>query len=247
MRKPNYTLGVAPEQVAKKVILTADPETCIYVAETYMKGYTPFNVNRNFPGYTGTYMTKPVTVISAGIGMGQMGLLTEELFEKYGVESVVYVSTCDALKESVKPQDYVLALSASTDSSYPDLLGLPGAVSPTADFELTVRIAEKFKEKKELATSNDNAALYVSPVLSTDRRITDGLEAEEWTESGAVAADMATAALFLNARKAGAKAAALLLVDRNVQTGEEMPDIEYRYKPWQFSCMRQIVLALENV
>lgn len=245
MKKPNFTLGIEPEKIAKKVLLTSDPELCAYVAEKYMKNYEAFNINRNYPGFTGTYFGKPVTVISAGIGMGAMGLLAEELYQVCGVESVIYVSTCDSLKEEVKTLDCVLALSASTDSNYPDLLGLPGAVSPTADFGLTQAMFFDFKKRKEAVfAENDTTDVHVGPVLSSDRRITDTLEAEEWAECGTLAADMATAALFVQAMKAGKKAASLLLIDRNVITGTEMPATEMRYKAPQFPLMRQIVIAL---
>ena len=243
MNKPNFTLSVAAEKIANKVVLTPDNESCTHVAETYFKNAVKFNGIKNFMGYTGTYLDKPVTVISAGIGMAQIGLLAEALYEEYGVESIVYIGLCDSLKENVLEREYVLATSASTDSNYPDLLGLPGAIAPTADFELTNAIYNDYKSRKNLTIAAfERPVLHVGPILSSDRRITDTLEAEEWTECGAIAADMATAALFVKAAKAGKKAASLLLVDRCIPTGEELKTSEY-----QRCCMRQIILALSNV
>ncbi len=256
MRKPNFTLGVEPEKIAKKVILTSDPETAGCIAEVYMKKCISFNAKRNYPGFTGTYHDKPVTVISAGIGIAQMGMLAEELYEGYGVETVVYIGVCDSVRENIVPLDYVLALSTFTDSNYPDLLGLPGSVAPTADFELAKKIQKRFQErtaphlpKKNLNSPQfiDKAALHVGPILSSDRRITDVLDAEEWANGGVLAADMATCGLFVKAQKAGKKAASLLMVDRNVPTGEEIPEMEFICTPYQYAYMRLMVLALEVV
>lgn len=243
MKKPNLTLSVNAEAIAAKVLITPDNESCTHVAETYLKNTVKFNDIKNFLGYTGTYLDKPVTVISAGIGMAQMGILAEDLYENCGVESIIYVGLCDSLTEEILPKEYALILSAATDSNYPDLLGLPGAVAPTADFLLTKDLYEDFLSRKQLVNFKyERPTLHVVTTLSSDRRITDELEAAEWTEGGVSVADTATAALFVKAQKAGKKAAALLLVDRNAITGEDLPDKEY-----QRTCMRQIVLALSNI
>lgn len=243
MKKPNFKLNLQPDEVAKKVLLTPDSESCAHVAETYFKNAVKFNEGKNYTGYTGTYLDKPLTVINAGIGMASAGLLTKDLFEAYGVESVVYLGLCDGLKKEIEPRQYVLVQSASTDSNYADFLGLPGNIAPTADFSLTCAIAEDFRARKSITNAAyENPVLHIGTVLSSDDRIEDSLIAAEWTESGAIAADTATAAIFLQAQKVGKRAAALLLVDRNLETGEEMKDSEF-----QRCTMRQIVLAMSNI
>lgn len=243
MKKPNFTLDVPAETIADRVLLTTDTEACNHLAQIYLQNTVHFNAKKNFDGYTGTYLGKRITVINAGIGSASIGMLAEDLYANYGVESIVSVGVCDALVEEIKPHRYVLAVSASTDSNYPDLLGLPGAVAPTADFELTAALANDFAARKKLANQKyEDPILYTGPILTSDRRLSDPLEAEEWTEAGLIAADTCTAALFIRAQKAGKKAASLMLVDRNLITGEELPGNHYG------NCaMRQFVVAMANV
>ncbi len=248
MKKPNLTLGTEPKNIADRVVITVDPLTAMYTADKYLKDIVPFNEMRNYPGYTGTFLDKKVTVIAAGVGMASLGMLAADLYENYRVQSIVYAGLCDGFTEDVAIGDCVLVTACSTDSNYPDLLGLPGAVAPVADFALTNRIYDTFMTIKNAAFNREEKeTLRVGPVLSSDRRITDVLEGEEWTESGALAADTATAALFVQAQKAGKPAAALLLTEKNLSTGEEMTAAEIRYKPPQYPLMRQLQVALQAV
>ena len=243
MKKPNFSLNASPEQIAEKVLLTPDVESCVHVAETYFKNTVRFNENKNFFGCTGEYMGKRLTAISAGIGMAATGMLAAELYGKYGVQTIANLGLCDGLKEEIQPRQYVLVTAASTDSNYGDGFGLPGYIAPAADFETTAAIKADFETRKGLKiAAYENPVLHVGTVLSSDRRISDPLEAAEWTESGAIAADTNTAALFLTAQKYGKKAVSLLVVDRNIATGEEMKDGEF-----QRVTMRQIVLAMANL
>ncbi len=247
MKKQNLSLGISQDQVAKRVVLVSDPMTCTYVAEKYLLQYQKFNDQRNFSGYTGTYMEKPVTVIAAGIGMGQMGILAEELFGAYSVESVIYIGPCDGMSPLVCPRDFVLVTKAITDSNYPELLGISEKTAEP-NLPLTQRILEDFQKRDSLPITRKNGAkLHQGKVLTSDRRITEQIEREALEEQGILAADTATAALLFQAQKFGSEAAAFLIVDRNISTGEEIPDEEHRYRPTQGSLMKQIVLALANV
>ncbi len=248
MKKANFSVNTDPKNIASRVVITVDPLTAMYTADKYLKNIVPFNEMQNFPGYTGTYLGKEVTVIAAGIGMTALGMLAADLYENYGVESIVYAGLCDGLREEVAVGDCVLVTACSTDSNYPDLLGLPGAVAPVADFTLTNRIYGAFSAILEAPFLNGaKETVHAGPVLTSFRRIFDVLEGEEWTESGALAADTATAALFVQAQKAGKAAGALLLVDRNLPLGEEMPATEIRYNPPQYPFMRQLAVALQAV
>ena len=234
MKKPNRTLGVEPEKIAKKVLVTPDVESCVHVAETYLKNYVNFNGNKNFTGYTGTYLDKPVTVISAGFGSAMMKLLAEDLFDNYGVESVIYLGTCDSLKEEIGPRQYVLATDAETEMTM-EVFG--------GDTELIETIQKDFEYRGELVNfAYEAPILNVGGIVSSDDWFADEDEAEQYIDEELIAADTATATLYAAAEEYGKKAASLLLVNRNIITGEEMQDKEY-----QRTAMRQIVIALANV
>lgn len=234
MKKPNYTVGVEAEKIADKVLITPDIESCVHVAETYLRNYVKFNGNKNFTGYTGTYMDKPVTVISAGFGDAMMGFLAEDLFANYGVETVIYAGICDSLNEEIAPRQYVLATDAESEATMEITF---------ASKELCDKISEDFDRRGDLVNfAYEAPVLNMGGIVSSDSRFLDADDAEEFIDEELIAADTATATLFAMAEEYGKQAAALLLVDRNVITGEEMEDKEY-----QRTAMRQIVLALANL
>ena len=234
MKKPNYTLSLDPKQVAKSVLLTPDFESCTHVAETYLKNYTVFNQNKNFPGFTGTYLDKPVTVIAVGFGDAMMGFLAEDLYVNYGVESILYAGLCDSLKEEIAPRQYVLATDAESEETSETVSG---------DEAFCQEIKNDFEQRGELVNFKYEATiLNVGSVISADRRFENAEDAKTYINEGFIAADTATASLFAMAEEYGKKAAALLLVDRNVITEEEMEDKEY-----QRTAMRQIAVALTNL
>jgi purine-nucleoside phosphorylase len=82
----------------------------------------------------------------------------------------------------------------------------------------------------------------VGNIVSFDEGFETREEIEEYANSDVIAADTATATLFFAAKDRNKKAASLLLVDKNLITGEEMQGKEY-----QRTAMRQIVIALANV
>ncbi|MBQ4323400.1 MAG: hypothetical protein IJC19_05625 [Clostridia bacterium] len=234
MKKPNFTIGVEAEKIAKKVLLTPDIESCVHVAETYMQNYVKFNGNKNFTGYTGTYKGKPVTVISAGLGSAMMGFLADDLFDNYDVESVIYAGLCDSLKEEIGPRQYVLAADAESDTTMD--VAVP-------DGELAEAIKADFENRLELVNfAYESPILNIGSIVSADYRFLDAKDAAEYIGEDLIAADTASYTLLAKAEAAGKKAAALLLVDRNLITGEAMEDKEY-----QRTCMRQIVTALINL
>lgn len=231
MKKPNFTLGVEAEKISKKILLTPDIESCVHVAETYLQNYVKFNGNKNFTGYTGTYLGKTVTVISAGLGSGMMGFLADDLIDNYEVESIIYAGLCDSLKDEIGPRQYVLACDAESD------LTMDVAVP---DGELAEAIKAEFEKRLELVNfAYEAPILNVGSIVSADYRFLDEKDAAEYVDVDLVAADTASYTLLTKAEAAGKKAAALLLVDRNLISGEAMEDKEY-----QRTCMRQIVVAL---
>lgn len=245
MKKPNLSLNVPQEKVADKVLLTPDTESCIHVAETYFKDAVRFNENKNFFGCTGTYLGKRLTVINAGIGMESVGLLAEELYDRYNVESIVLLGLCDGLREEILPRQYLLAEKALFPMDSADEEGACDLVEVPADKELNDAIAADFASRKGLTNFvYESPVLHRGAVLTDDRRITDPEEAKQWAEEpDLLAADLSAAALLEEAAiRTGKRAAALFVVDRNVLSGEEMLDKEF-----QRVTMRQIVLAMANL
>ena len=234
MKKPNFTVGVDTDKIAKKVLITPDNESCIHVAETYLQNHVKFNATKNFTGYTGTYLGKPVTVISAGLGSGMMGFLADDLLDNYDVETMIYAGLCDSLNEEIAPRQYVLACDAESD------LTMDVAVP---DGELAEAIKAEFERRLELVNfAYEDPTLNVGSIVSADCRFADAKDAAEYIDVDLIAADTASYTLLAKAEAAGKKAAALLLVDKNLITGAAMEDKEY-----QRTCMRQVIVALATM
>ncbi|WP_177603425.1 nucleoside phosphorylase [uncultured Phocaeicola sp.] len=73
-----FHLHVKPEQLADKVILVGDPGRVKQVA-AYLENQECHVSNREFTTITGTYKGKRITVISTGIGCGNIDIVMNEI------------------------------------------------------------------------------------------------------------------------------------------------------------------------
>ena len=121
-------------QIAPIVLMPGDPDRAEWIAKTFLKDAKLVTNVRGIKGFTGTYNSKPVTVMASGMGAGSAGIYIYELYNFYGVEAIVRIGTSASLKKEVKPGDLIFAMTASTDSNYDYQYGLPGHFSPAADF-----------------------------------------------------------------------------------------------------------------
>lgn len=97
-------------QVAPFVLMPGDPLRAKRLAETYLENAEQFNDVRNMLGYTGTYRGVPVSVMGSGMGMPSIGIYSYELFNFYGVESIVRIGTAGGVAPDVHLRDIVLGM-----------------------------------------------------------------------------------------------------------------------------------------
>ena len=147
--------------------------------------------------------------------MPSVGIYTYELFNFYEVEQIVRIGTAGTLSERVNLRDVVIAVGASTDSSYGAQYNLPGTFAPTADFDLARKAAET-GERLGITTVAGN-------ILSSDIFYNDDEEAlRKWTKMGILATEMEAAALYMNAARAGKKALCMLTISDAPLRGEAL-------------------------
>ena len=204
---------------AKTVLMPGDPLRAKMIAETYLENPRLVNNVRGVQGYTGTYEGMPISVMASGMGMPSMGIYSYELFHAFGVETIIRIGSCGGLSDKVQLRHLVLAQATSTDSAYGNGYGLSGQFAPVADFELlstAARIAEE-----------EGFAYHVGGILTTDRFYTEDAHlpkseqsAVRWREMGVLATEMETAALYINAARAGKRALAICTVSDHLFTGE---------------------------
>ncbi len=114
-----FHLHLKPEQIADKIILVGDPARSRIVAD-HFDTIEHKAANREFHTYTGTYAGKRISVISTGMGVGNLDILMGELDALANIDlctrtvsdttkslTLVRLGTCGALQDDIALGDVV--------------------------------------------------------------------------------------------------------------------------------------------
>ena len=221
-----------PGAIAKTVLMPGDPLRAKFVAETYLENPVCFNTVRNMRGFTGTYHGKPVSVMGSGRGMPSIGIYSYELFHFYNVDRIIRIGTAGGIADGVQLRDVVVGVGACTDSNYAAQFRLPGTFAPIASFRLA--------EKAVQAARRLGVPVRAGNVLSSDLFYGDDeTSLETWKKMGVLAVEMESAALYMNAARAGKEALCLLTISDCPLRGEALPAEE---RQTSFTQMMEIAL-----
>ena len=221
-----------PGAIAKTVLMPGDPLRAKFVAETYLENPVCFNTVRNMLGFTGTYHGKPVSVMGSGMGMPSIGIYSYELFHFYNVDRIIRIGTAGGIADGVQLRDVVVGVGACTDSNYAAQFRLPGTFAPIASFRLA--------EKAVQAARRLGVPVRAGNVLSSDLFYGDDeTSLETWKKRGVLAGEMESAALYMNAARAGKEALCLLTISDCPLRGEALPAEE---RQTSFTQMMEIAL-----
>lgn len=211
---PTPHIAAKMGDIAKTVLMPGDPLRARFVAEHYFENPVLFNNVRGVQGYTGTYRGQRVSVMASGMGMPSMGIYSYELYHFYGVEAILRIGSAGSVQPEVRLRDLVFGMSAYTTSAYGAQFGLPGTLSPVADYDL-------LETAVNLARAQ-GARYHVGPLLTSDCFYDEDPEGGlRWQKMGVLAVEMETAALYLNAARAGKKALAICTVSDSLVSREE--------------------------
>jgi len=105
-------------QIAKIVLMPGDPLRAKYIADHFLSEVVCFNTVRNMFGYTGTYHGKTISVMGSGMGMPSIGLYSYELYQVYGVETIVRIGSAGSYSPDLKLFDVMLVTESWSESSY---------------------------------------------------------------------------------------------------------------------------------
>src|SRR5574341_913151 len=205
-------LGAQPGEIAETVLLPGDPLRAKYMAETMLAQVTCYNQIRGMLGFTGFYQGKRVSIQSTGMGMPSIAIYVNELISSYQIRRLIRAGSCGAIQPDLKLRDLVLAMSASTDSSFNKLRFAGMDYAPTASFGLL---------NKAYATARQKGlAAKVGPVLSSDNFYdADPEQWKLWAAYGVLAIEMETAALYTIAAQHRVEALSILTVSDSLVTG----------------------------
>ena len=210
---PTPHIGAHEGEIAKKVIMAGDPLRAKFMAETFLENPVQYNSVRGMLGYTGTYKGKCVSVQGHGMGMPSIGIYSYELYNFYGVETIIRTGSAGAYHPDLKLGDVMIAIGACTDSNYADQYNLPGQFSPTADFALARAAVEKAEQM--------GIRYRVGNILSSDVFYGDDAERwKQWQKMGVMGVEMEAAALYMNAARSGKNALCICTVSDSLVTGE---------------------------
>ena len=214
MKKLNLTphIECSPEDFAKTVLMPGDPLRAKMVAETFLTDAELVNNVRGVQGYTGYYEGKRVSVMASGLGMPSIGIYSYELYNTFGVESIIRIGSAGGLHPDLKVFDLVLAQGACTNGNFANQYRLPGSFAPIGDFGLLTRAVKECDKR--------GYRYKVGNLLSSDVFYDDSVSSLEWRKMGVLAVEMEAAALYMNAARAGKKALAICTISDTIEAGD---------------------------
>ncbi len=216
---PTPHINATPADFAKTVLMPGDPLRAKFIAENFLENAKQVNSVRNMLAFTGEYKGKPVSVMGSGMGIPSIGIYSYELFNFFEVDNIIRVGTAGGLCDKVKIRDIVIGMGACTNSDFAKQFHLPGDFAPIASYELLEPCVTKAKELE--------LNFVVGNVLSSDTFYGDdeALPPELrsnalWAKMGVLAVEMESAALYMNAARAGKNALGIFTVSDHLLTGE---------------------------
>lgn len=207
------------DNIAKVMLFPGDPLRAKYIAETYLTSPVCFNTVRNMLGYTGEYKGKRISVMGSGMGIPSAVLYLHELFSFFDLEAVIRVGTAGALRDDINVRDIVIAMSATTNSSYADLFGFPGKLAPTADFDMLYDAVNICKEK--------GSSVKVGNIFTTDLFYNPNPDVPAMARDyGMLCVEMETAGFYLEAMNSKKKALSIVSISDHMFKPEALSALE---------------------
>ena len=211
-KTPTPHIGAKLGDIAETVIMAGDPLRVKFMAENFLDDPVQFNNVRGMLGFTGFYKGKRVSVMGHGMGMPSIGIYTYELYNFYGVKTIIRVGSAGSIQHDLRVGDLVVAMGACTNSNYASQYELPGTFAPIADFSL-VRGAVETCERL-------GYHYKVGNVFSSDIFYHENAHNEKWINMGVLAVEMEIAALYMNAARSGNRALGICTISDHILTGE---------------------------
>ena len=211
-KTPTPHIGAKLGDIAETVIMAGDPLRVKFMADNFLDNPVQFNNVRGMLGFTGFYKGKRVSVMGHGMGMPSIGIYTYELYNFYGVKTIIRVGSAGSIQHDLHVGDLVIAMGACTNSNYACQYELPGSFAPIADFSL-VREAVETCERL-------GYRYKVGNVFSSDVFYHENAHNDKWINMGVLAVEMEIAGLYMNAARSGNRALGICTISDHILTGE---------------------------
>lgn len=224
------------DDFAKTVLMPGDPLRAKFIAENFLEDPVLVNGVRGINGYTGMYNGKIVSVMASGMGIPSIGIYSYELFNFYNVENIIRIGSAGAISDEVNLRDIVIGQGACTNSNYASQFNLPGTYAPIASYKLL---------KQAVDFAQDAGVNYkVGNLFSSDTFYDDSASLSDWRKMGVLAVEMESAALYMNAARAGKNALCICTISDCPFTGESCTAEERQNT---FTDMMEIALKIAEI
>lgn len=224
------------DDYAKTVLMPGDPLRAKFIAENFLEDPVLVNGVRGINGYTGMYNGKIVSVMASGMGIPSIGIYSYELFNFYNVENIIRIGSAGAISDEVNLRDIVIGQGACTNSNYASQFNLPGTYAPIASYKLL---------KQAVDFAQDAGVNYkVGNLFSSDTFYDDAASLSDWRKMGVLAVEMESAALYMNAARAGKNALCICTISDCPFTGESCTAEERQNT---FTDMMEIALKIAEI
>lgn len=224
------------DDFAKTVLMPGDPLRAKFIAENFLEDPVLVNGVRGINGYTGMYNGKIVSVMASGMGIPSIGIYSYELFNFYNVENIIRIGSAGAISVEVNLRDIVIGQGACTNSNYASQFNLPGTYAPIASYKLL---------KQAVDFAQDAGVNYkVGNLFSSDTFYDDAASLSDWRKMGVLAVEMESAALYMNAARAGKNALCICTISDCPFTGESCTAEERQNT---FTDMMEIALKIAEI
>ena len=237
---PSASIAADESQIAKAVLMPGDPLRAKYVADHYLEDVVCFNTVRNMLGYTGTYKGKHISVMGHGMGVPSVGIYSYELYQFFGVDTIIRIGSAGSYTADAKLFDTVLATGAVSESNY-------ARVQSGNDHDITFP-SEELNDKLRASAKKQGIKLIEGNIHSSDVFYRQPSDAKPtyWEllrdERGCLCVEMESFALFANAEVLGKNAACLLTISDSF-VSPEITTAEQRQK--SFTDMMKVALGAE--
>lgn len=201
-------------EFAKTVLMPGDPLRAKFIAENFLDNAKCITRVRNMLGYTGTYKGQPISVMGSGMGIPSISIYATELYKDYGVENIIRIGSCGAVRDDIKIRDVIVGMTASTDSNVNRQRFNNMDFAASADFSLLQKVVN--------TAERINKQVHVGNIFTADLFYTPQPEMfKKMEDMGILAVEMETAGLYGVAAEYGKKALAVFTVSDHIKTGEQ--------------------------
>ncbi len=199
---------------AETVLMPGDPLRAKFIAESFLDDAKCVTSVRNMFGYTGNYKGKPISVMGSGMGVPSISIYATELYKDFGVESIIRIGSCGAVRDDIKIRDVIIGMGASTDSNVNRMRLNQCDFAALADFSLLHKVVNTAQRL--------NKEVHVGNIFTADLFYTPQPEMFALMEKhGILAVEMEAAGLYGVAAEYGKKALTVLTVSDHIKTGEK--------------------------